>query len=76
MDFATGPPILTNWKGDSYDSILVIVDRLIKIVYYKPVKIIFNTPDLAEVIINIVVRYHSLPNSIVTDKDFLFILKF
>ncbi len=26
MDFVTGLPISTDWKGDSYDSILVIVD--------------------------------------------------
>ncbi len=37
MDFVTGLPISANWKGDSYDSILVIVDRLTKMVYYVPV---------------------------------------
>ncbi len=30
MDFVTGLPISADWKGDSYDSILVIVDRLQK----------------------------------------------
>ena len=76
MDFVTGSPISTNWKGDSYDSILVIVDRLTKIVYYEPVKITINTPGLAEVIIAVVVRYHDLLNSIVTDTGSLFTLKF
>ena len=33
MDFVTGLPISTNWKGDSYISLLVIVDRLTKMVY-------------------------------------------
>ena len=51
MDFVTGLPISINWKGDSYDSILVIVDRLTKMVYYKPVKITIDAPDLAKVII-------------------------
>ncbi len=32
MDFVTGLPISANWKDDSYDSILVIVDRLTKMV--------------------------------------------
>ena len=26
----------TNWKGTSYDSILAIVDGLMKMVHYKP----------------------------------------
>ena len=35
MDFVTGLPISTDWKGDSYDSILVIIDWLTKMVHYK-----------------------------------------
>ena len=76
MDFMTGLSISTNWKGDSYDSILVIVDRLIQMVHYKPVKITINAPDLAEVIINMLVCHHGLPDSILTDKGSLFTLKF
>ena len=33
MDFVTGLPIATNWKRDSYDSTLVIVDQLTKMVH-------------------------------------------
>ena len=33
MDFVTGLPISANWKGDSYDSILVIVVELNYVVY-------------------------------------------
>ena len=76
MDFVTGLPILTNWKGDSYDSILVIIDRLTKMVYYEPVKITIDAAGLAKVIINIVVRHYGLPNSIVTDRSCLFTSKF
>ncbi len=32
MDFITGLPISTYWKGDSYNSILVIVDQITKMV--------------------------------------------
>ena len=76
MDFVTGLPILINWKGDSYDSILVIVDRLIKMVHYKSRKIIIDAPGLPKVIIDVVIRHYGLPNSIVTDKGSLFTSKF
>ena len=55
MDFITGLPVSTNWKGDSCDSILVIVDWLTKIVHYKLVKIIIDAPGLAKVILDMVV---------------------
>ena len=76
MNFMTGLPILTNWKGDSYDSILVIVGRLIKIVHYKPVKITINAPGLVKVIIDMIVCHHGLPDSIVTTGGSLFTSKF
>ena len=76
MEFVTGLPISINWKGDNYNSILVIVDRLTKMVYYKPIKIIIDAPRLAEVIIDIVVRHHGLPNSIMTNRGSFFTSKF
>ena len=76
MDFVTGLPVSTDWKGENYDSILVIVDRLTKMVHYKPVKITIDAPGLAEVIIDVVVRHHGLPDSIITDRGSLFTSKF
>lgn len=76
IDFVTRLPISTNWKSESYDLILVIVDQLTKIVYYKPVKVTINEPGLAEVILDVVVQYHGLSNSIVTDKGSLLTSKF
>ena len=76
IDFVTGLSISINWKGESYDSILVIVNRLTKMVYYEPVKVTINTPRPAEVIIDVVVQYYGLPNSIVTNWGSLFTLKF
>ena len=55
MDFVTGLPLSSDWKGDSYDSILVIVDRLTKMVHYKPVKVTIDAPGLVKVIIDVVV---------------------
>ena len=68
-------PVLTNWKGENYDSILIIVDWFTKMIYYKLVKITINILDLAKVIINMIARYHSLPDSIITNKDSLFTSK-
>ena len=66
----------TNWKSDSYDSILVIVDWLTRIPYYEPIKVTIDAPGLAEVILDVVVRHHGLPNSIVSDRGSLFTSKF
>ena len=76
MDFVTGLPILINWKGDSYDSILVIVNQLTKMVYYKPMKVTIDAPGRAEVIIDLVVKYHAFLDSIITNKSSLFTSKF
>ena len=50
-----GLPQSTDWRGNGYDSILVIVDWLTKMVYYEPVQTTITAPALAEVILNIVV---------------------
>ena len=76
MDFVTGLPISTDWKSDSYDSILVIVDRLTEMVYYEPVMVTIDAPGLAEVILDVVVWHHGLPDSIVFDRGSLFTSKF
>ena len=51
-------PVSTNWKAKNYDLILVIVDKLIKIVNIKPVKITIDAQSFAEVIIDVVVQHH------------------
>ena len=76
MDFVMGLPVSTDWKGETYDSILVIVDRLTKMVHYEPVKVTIDAPGLAEVILDVVVRHHGLPDSIVLDRGSLFTSKF
>ena len=72
MDFVTGLPVSIDWKGDSYNSILVIVNQLTKMVHYKLVKITVNASGLVEIIIDVVVRHHRFLDLIVTNKGFLF----
>ncbi len=45
-------------------------------VYYKPIKIIIDVSDLAEVIIDMVVQHYGVLKSIVTNWGLLFISKF
>ena len=68
--------LLRNWKSDSYDSILVIIDRLTKMVHYKLVKVTIDILGLVEVILDVIVRHHGLPDLIEFDKSSLFTLKF
>ncbi len=67
MDFVVGLSVSTNRKDESYNSILVIIDRLTKIVYYKLVKIMIDTLGLAKVIIDMIVYHHGISESIVTN---------
>lgn len=76
MDFVIDPSISTNWKDNNYDLILVIIDCLIKIVYYKPIKIMIDASGLIKVMINKVIRHYKVLKSIVIDQGLLFILKF
>ena len=56
MDFMTGISIIINWKGDTHNSILVIIYWLTKIVYHKLIKITLDITKLVEIIINVVVH--------------------
>ena len=76
MDFITGLPLSTNRKSNSYNSILVIVNRLIKIVYYELVKVTINVLELAKVIIDMVVQYYGLSDFIISDPGAIFTFKF
>ena len=55
MDFVTSLLNSADWKSDSYDLILVIVDKLTKIVHYEPVKVTIDITGLVKVIIDIVI---------------------
>ncbi len=76
MDFVTDLPVSTNWKGETYDSILVIVDQHTNMVHYELVKVTIDAPGLAEVIIDVVVQHYGLPDSIVSDRGSVFTSKF
>lgn len=68
IDFITSLLILTNWKNKTYNFILVIIDRLTKIVYYNPIKVRINAFCLAKVIIGVIIQHPGLSNSIIINR--------
>lgn len=54
-------------KEDNFNLILVIIDRLTKMIYNKPVKIIIYVASIAKVIIDVAVRHHGLFDLIITN---------
>ena len=67
MNFVISLPISANSKGDSYNSILVIVDRLTKMIHYKLVKVRIDALDLAKEIIDVIEGYQKVLESIIMD---------
>lgn len=63
---------LLNEKSNSYDLIIVILDCLIKVVYYKFFRVIIDAIGFIEVIIHKVVIYHGLPESRINKQSLLF----
>ncbi len=53
-----------------------MINKLTKMVFYKPVKVTINALGLAEIIIKIVVWHHGLLDSSISDQGSVFTLKF
>lgn len=68
--------VFSNWKSETCNLILVIIYQLMKIVYYESVQVTNNTPNLGEIILDVIVWYHGLPNSFVSDRGSVLISKF
>ena len=76
MDFITRLPVSTDWKGESYNSILIIINWLTKMVHYKLVKITIDALKLAEISLDVVIWHHGLFNLIISNRGSLFTSKF
>src|SRR5258708_28826065 len=62
MDFITDLP-----SSHSYDSILIVVDRLTKQAHFIPTHKALNTPSLVQLFIPNIFKLHGFPSSIVSD---------
>ncbi|MBW0582140.1 hypothetical protein O181_121855 [Austropuccinia psidii MF-1] len=71
MDFITQLPL-----SNSFDSILVIVDRFSKMAVFIPTMSSITSLDLAHLFIKNIFSKHGLPSSIVSDRGPLFVSSF
>lgn len=60
LNYITGLPISTNWKGEIYDLILVIISQILKLLPYELFNVNFNVISCAKIIIKVVVEHHGI----------------
>ena len=72
MDF------ITNLPGTKYqhDSIMVVVDDLNKFSHFIPVQSTFGTTEITNVFMKEIVRLHSVPKMIISDRHAKFTVAF
>ena len=71
MDFISGLPITTM----GYDTIWIIVDRLMTSTHFNAIKANYKLEKLALVYIIEIMRLHIVPSSIISNRDLRFTLK-
>ena len=77
INFIVKLPLFKDTVMDvKYDSILVVVDKLTKYAHFIPWREKSNAEDLAKVVLKKIICNHSIPQSIISDRDKLFTSKF
>jgi transposase InsO family protein len=72
MDFIVGLPLTPR----KHDSIWVIVDRLTKTTHFIPVHTTYSAERYVEIYIDIIVRLHGVPKTILSDRGTQFVARF
>lgn len=73
MDFVGPLPVSGKSK---FDTILTVIDRLSKMVHLIPTHQTATAPDIARLIFDNIVKYHGVPDSIISDRDTRFTSNF
>ena len=71
MDFVTGLPL-----AQGFSVILVVVDRLTKFAHFGPLPCQFTALKTAELFVDMVIKIHGFPSSIISDQDPVFLSNF
>ena len=73
MNFIIKLPKSTNSATEErYDSILVMIDKLIKYSHIIACKEKFTAEQLEYIVLNRLIRYHDIPKGLISDRDKLF----
>ena len=73
MDFIGPLPVSGNNK---FDTILTVIDRLSKMVHLIPTHQTATASDTARLVFDNVIKYHGVPDSIISDRDTRFTSNF
>jgi hypothetical protein len=65
MDFIMGLPKIVK----QHDAIMVVVDKLSKETNFIPIKFTFKAIDASNVFLKEIFKLHSLPKTIISDRD-------
>ncbi|CDI82537.1 Gag-pol polyprotein, related [Eimeria acervulina] len=68
LDFITDFPLTKT----GHDSVLVLVDSLSKMAHFFPAKKIFTAADTVDALADRLIRYHGLPEALISDRDLRF----
>jgi hypothetical protein len=68
LDFITGLPKTQNHN----DSIMVVIDKIIKSTHFIPVKSTFKAINIAKILMKEIFRLHGIPKMVISDRDVKF----